>query len=58
MGLFCDLDLSTFSVFALTLVVHMSVQDVLVSLLVLIMVMPQLLIIHLVKEPLRDGGRV
>ena len=58
MGLFCDLDLTPFTVFPLTLVVHMSVQDVLVSLLVLIMVMPQLLIIHLVKEPLWDGARV
>ena len=55
MGLVRDLDLTTFTLFpGLTLVVHMSVQDVLVSLLVLVMVMPELLIINLVKEPLQS----
>ena len=43
----------------LTRVVHMSVQDVLVSLLVPVLVMPKhLIIINLVKEPLRDSGLV
>ena len=36
----------------------MSVQDVLVSLLVLVMLMPQLLIINVVKELLWYRGRV
>ena len=36
----------------------MSVQDVLISLLLLVMVMPKLLIINLVKELLWYSGRV
>ena len=43
----------------LTRVVHMSIQDVLASLLVPVLVMPKhLIIINLVKEPLRDSGLV